>query len=320
MKEIGGYFELELPAPKSVFMHSDCVMVNSGRHALEYILRLLGDRVKRIYLPYYTCSAVIQPIERLKLDFCFYSINSDFEIKDEIDLQPGEYIIVNNYFGVKDAYISEIASRYGNRMIIDNAQAWYAPEIPEVSAFYSPRKYFGMPDGGVVAYKTQNKIVLERDYSFERMSHLIKRIDINAGKGYSDFRINSETLANESLKHMSNLSYRILSSVDFECVRSRRRINFGILDKALSDTNLISLPTDDSFECPMVYPYMAQDPSLRKRLIENNIYVATYWPNVFDWCSQSTIEYKLAECLIPLPIDQRYNEEDMNKIIEMILK
>ena len=36
MKELGGYFELELP--KKTEFHKDAVRLNSGRNALEYIL------------------------------------------------------------------------------------------------------------------------------------------------------------------------------------------------------------------------------------------------------------------------------------------
>ena len=74
----------------------------------------------------------------------------------------------------------------------------------------------------------------------------------------------------------------------------------------------------DSFNCPMVYPFMTDDESLRGRLIQNKVFVARYWPNVLDWCKNDDFEYKLVTQVIPLPIDQRYGEIEMNKIIEII--
>ena len=68
----------------------------------------------------------------------------------------------------------------------------------------------------------------------------------------------------------------------------------------------------------MVYPFMTSDESLRAWLIENKVFVTRYWPNVLGWCSNDDIEYKLATRIIPLPIDQRYGEEDMKRIIGII--
>jgi len=71
---------------------------------------------------------------------------------------------------------------------------------------------------------------------------------------------------------------------------------------------------------PMVYPFLALIKGLREKLIENKIFVARYWPNVLDWTTKDDIEYLLACQMQPLPIDQRYGEEEMKKIIEIINK
>ena len=62
---IGGYFELELP-DSGGFLHNDGVLLNSGRNALEYVLRALGE-VKGLFIPYYTCDVVMEPVEKLGL-------------------------------------------------------------------------------------------------------------------------------------------------------------------------------------------------------------------------------------------------------------
>lgn len=320
MKEIGGYFELELPRMQHDFIHSGCVMVNSGRHALEYILRGLGSRVKRILIPYYTCDVVLHTIRKLNICYDFYHIDNDLELDSDLQLKDGEYIIVNNYFGIKDEYISRMASKYKSHLIIDNAQAWYAPEILGFNTFYSPRKFFGLPDGGCALATSVINKDLEKDCSYERCSHLLKRIDINASAGYDDFRKNSAILKDEPLKGMSDLTYRMLSSIDFEWAKTQRRANYDMLDSALCCSNLLKLPCTDSFACPMVYPYMTEDVELRHKLIANNVFVAQYWPNVFDWCDSDSLEFELAKKLIPLPIDQRYGAEDMKMIIDIINK
>ena len=68
----------------------------------------------------------------------------------------------------------------------------------------------------------------------------------------------------------------------------------------------------------MVYPFLAPIKGLREKLIENKIFVARYWPNVLDWTTKDDIEYLLAYQMQPLPVDQRYGEEDVEKLISLI--
>lgn len=60
MKDIGGYFGLELPR-RGGFPHDDGVLLNSGTSALQYLLQSL-DGVRRVWTPYYTCHTVSDAI------------------------------------------------------------------------------------------------------------------------------------------------------------------------------------------------------------------------------------------------------------------
>lgn len=122
VKAIGGYFELADKDCECGRMPVDGVALNTCRNALEYIILQLSD-IKRIFIPYYTCEAVVEPLKRLAIEYVFYHINAQLEIAEQLDLQEGDYLIANNYFGVKDAYITKLADKYGERLIVDNAQA-----------------------------------------------------------------------------------------------------------------------------------------------------------------------------------------------------
>ena len=73
------------------------------------------------------------------------------------------------------------------------------------------------------------------------------------------------------------------------------------LDEQLCAKNGILLTMDED-AVPMVYPYLTNDATLRQRLIDNRIYIATYWPNIKEWNHHNTLEYKLCDELIPLPL------------------
>lgn len=318
-KAIGGYFELadrEVEGKYPV----DGVRLNTSRNALEYIIRCLPD-CKHVYLPLYTCEAVVEPFKRLPdVGFSFYHINNKFEIADEIPLQDGEYLIANNYFGLKDAYIAQLAQKYGDRLIVDNAQALFAPVLPNIKAAYSARKYVGVADGGfAVGVDGLDALNYELDDASEHDSHLLIRKGQGAEAGFKDYQQNEGKLDNQPIRRMAYQTQDILLYIDYQNVIAKRRANFEYLHKALVSHNQLVLPEHDTFTCPMVYPFIGRiDVDLRSKLIANKIFVARYWPNVTDWAKLDDLEYSLTTRLIPLPIDQRYGKEDMNRIIEII--
>lgn len=320
---IGGYFELEL-SDRGHFPHDDGYCVNSGRNALELILSHIGN-ISRLWIPFYTCDVILEPVTKLGIQYSFYHVNQDLELSDELDLQADEYILLTNYFGIKDRYVSDMASKYGERLIVDNSQALFCKPVQGIKTFYSPRKFVGVPDGGIAIIPGTeiDMSAYEQDYSYDRCSHLLKRIDIGATEGYADFKQNSLVLKNQPIRRMSRLTRAILRSVDFESVRETRLDNLRFLHESLRNCNLLRCAEEalDS-ACPMVYPCIPSRENLptRQKLIHNKIFVATYWPNVLGWCGKDDTEHKLASDIIPLPIDQRYGEEEMNRMLVIIQK
>ena len=68
----------------------------------------------------------------------------------------------------------------------------------------------------------------------------------------------------------------------------------------------------------MVYSFLVQDgEALRGRLIANKVFVARYWPNVAEDGIHAT-ECLLSNQCVYLPCDQRYTEEDMKRIVEIV--
>lgn len=317
-KEIGGYFELEL-SRKSSFPHSEGICLNSGRNALEYILINLPC-LKRLWIPYFTCNVVLEPLEKLHIPYSFYRVNERLEVGEELNLQEGEYLLVTNYFGIKDSYLRDLAKRYNYQLIVDNAQAYFCDPIAYVPTLYSPRKFVGIPDGGIAIFENGSDAnQYQIDKSFQRCSHLLKRYEVGASGGYADFKVNSHALVGQPIQRMSALTRALLSNIDFKAVKERRLTNFSYLHKALSDKNKLEIASLSDFACPMVYPYYTDDASLRQRLIANKVFVATYWPNVLDWCKPGELENELVNKILALPIDQRYKREEMNFIIKLLV-
>ena len=315
MEAIGGYFSLELPLREEY--HKDAIKLNTGRNCLEYILR--ARRYSKVYVPYYTCEAVMEPINKLGIPYEFYQIDINFEIRDRFTLKADEALLYTNYFGLKQRYVEQLAKKTGTRLIVDNTQAFYAKPISGIDTFYTCRKFFGVADG---AYLYTDKLLddeYEQDESYDRMAHLLKRIDLSAEQGFADFRRVDDGLDNQPIRRMSELTQRIMQSIDYEVAVKKRRGNYQMLHDVLGEENDLVLSLEDD-EVPMVYPFLAPINGLREKLIENKIFVARYWPNVLDWTIKDDLEYLLAYQMQPLPVDQRYGEDEMKRIIEIICK
>ena len=312
-KSIGGYFELELPWRAEY--HSKALPLNTGRNCLEYILRVRD--YSHVYLPYYSCTVLLEPFKKLNVHFSFYHVDERLEIAEDIQLNDDEAFLYINYYGLKQKYVETLAKKYGNKLIVDNTQAFYTEPCAGVDTFYSCRKFFGVADGAYLYCDKHLDEELEQDLSWERMGHLLKRIDVSPEAAYDDFSVHEEHLKNNPIKTMSPLTHRIMMSIDYGKVAEQRRDNYLRLDEILRDKNGITLPLAAD-AVPMVYPFLIEDENLRQHLIDNKVFVARYWPNVLEWCNEGSHEYRLTNQLLPLPIDQRYREADMKRIIQLI--
>lgn len=312
-KSIGGYFELELNSLGEYYPKA--IALNTARNAFEYVLKV--RQYQKVYIPYYTCEVMLEPINKLNIPYEFYHINHCLEpVFDYNKIKSDEGFLYTNYFGLKGRFITDVGIKIPN-LIIDNSQSFYSKPITNVDTFYSARKFFGVPDGAYLFCDKKIDEVLEKDSSFNRMSHLLKRADTSAEFGYSDFSFNDALLNNQPIKEMSNLTHKILGSLNYEQVKMKRIENFEYLHNFLKESNLLKIQKAKN-EAPMVYPFWTKDLKLKKKLIKNKIYCATYWPNVLDWCKVDSLEVQLSKEIIHLPIDHRYDLNDMSNILKYV--
>jgi len=313
MNPIGGYFELELR--KGEEYHKEAIRLNSGRNAFEYILRARG--FKKVYLPLFTCDVMLEPINKLKLEFELYHINEHFEpLFDFNRLGDKDTFIYTNYFGINNKVVQGLVNICPN-LIVDNSQAFFEMPVKEIDTFYSPRKFFGVPDGAYLYTDASLNSEFDVDKSLDRLSHLLGRIENGAEESYTFFLQNDKSLVGQPIKFMSNFTQNILKSIDYETIAKTRTDNFNCLHNALGSLNVLEFYNDE-WSAPMVYPFLSYTGNLRSHLIDNKIYVSQYWPNVLEWSMSDDLEYKFAKYILPLPVDQRYGEIEMKRIIELL--
>lgn len=309
---IGGYLPLEPPKLVSD-LHRNGLRLNSARHGFEYLLTNI--KPKLLYMPSYTCPVMFEIIDKTNIDVRYYEVDDSLETVDDISLNEGEYILYTNYYGVKNDYCKKLRTKYGNNLILDLAQAlFYYEASADMPRFYSPRKFVGVPDGGILYPSFATKQVLDIDPSSHiRVKHLTKSIDKGVEAAYNDFQIDEETISSAGpVLGMSKLTTQLLSGIDFEYVSKRRNENFMYLHRQLRGKNLLFI-TGGPDIAPLVYPYRSKKVGLREYLIDKMVYTATYWPELLTGNSESAAT--LSKEIIALPIDQRYTIGVMKQLI-----
>lgn len=314
---IGGYFELELPARREL-PHAGLQHYQSARAAFLALLR--AGRPTRVWMPRYICNAMLTPLEKLGIEYAWYDLTDELEVGPEVRLEAGDWLLYVNYFGVCGAKVEALLHRFSpEQIVLDFSQAFFSPPDEQALAtIYSPRKFFGVPDGGLLYSQIPISAPEEIDItSFARTEHLIRRLGDSPEAGYAAYQRAEGSLADLEPRTMSRLSEHILASVDFESVRRIRKENFKMLNDRLGDESGL-LGDMDETEVPLSYPYRSRNVGLRQRLLSHRIFVPTYWSDALYRLTPDRAD-RLVRNMFPLPIDQRYGAAEMERISVIVL-
>lgn len=305
MREIGGYIELDTYIGK--MLHGDGIKLNCGRNALAYIIK--AKNIKKLWMPKYMCDSCDKVLSDNQVDVHYYSIGSDF--KPVIKKCDGWLYVVNFYGQLSNDYLTSLE----DRIIVDNAQAYFQEPIPGIDTLYTCRKFLGVADGAVL-YTDKYIEVKERDESFNRMNFLLGRYERSASEFYQEYVDNNHFFKNEPIKRMSKLTENLLHGINYEVVKMRRTQNFSYLHEKLHFVNKLNLSVPDG---AFMYPlYIENGAEVRKELQTKKIFIPTLWPAVFNLCEENELEYDMAKNTLPIPVDQRYGIEDMEYVLEEI--
>lgn len=314
MKEIGGYIELD--TYRLPMLHEGALALNCGRNALAFLLRV--RKIERLYIPRFICDSVTGVCEREGVPYTLYPIGADFLPAQDFSLEQNEWIYFVNYYSrIDNEKIAAYIARY-QRVIVDQAHSYFQSPVPGADILYTCRKYFGVSDGAFLYTDARSEEALPQDESFERMHFLMGRFERTASEFYGEYVANNELFAHEPVKRMSKLTWNLLHAIDYAHVKAVRQENYLYLHKALKEKNELNLSdTPGTFMYPLLLNNGAR---VRKALQERKIYIPTLWPDVFDWCKEDDPEYRMAQDILPLPIDQRYGTVELGYMVEEIEK
>ena len=352
MKDIGSIFPLydsdlqTKSVDTGLAADNDRIYYSLCREALYAIAEILSGTNKKVLLPAYTCDTVITPFKELGWECCYFSLGKNLRInsesvREQYKQHQVSLMVVHPYYGMdlnqeEQALLKELHDQ-GCKIVVDVTQGIYTTQELEYVDYYvgSYRKWFNVPDGAFL--KSRNGLSTIQQPQVENADFVSMQTDAMHLRG-AYFQSQNQSIKDRSIQlnkkaesfidhhiaphKMSVFSYSIFKGKKAEECQKPRLANYGFLYEKLSSVKGIELVCGDMREvqtAPLYFPLYTHDrKALQVALAEEHVYAPVIWPVVYDEVIiDDTIRY-IYDSLLAIPIDQRYNQEDMAKIVEII--
>ena len=342
--QVGGYL---VPPDNFGCAGSDYVWMSTGRSAIALVLDTIEARNPNIskiaVISPFTCHTVIEPFLVRGYELHTYHVNTQLMAKsDDILKAIKKYnagvVLIHRYFGINTIpYIDAITpylKSLGIEFIEDCTQTMYSTFMKANADYYvgSIRKWCGVPDGGFAVCKIGT--FDNKPTSFDnKLQNMKKRASLEKyefvfeGKGDKQDFLNHYREAENILDFQNNyyaisdLSINIQSHLNIEKMKNVRRRNFSIISEGISDMTDIEVIFKELNidEIPLYCPVLCKDRKVvQSLLVRNAIFAPVVWPKA-DCCPNVDVDSEyLYNHILCIPIDQRYDLDDMDRIIKVL--
>lgn len=281
-------------------------LLSSGRACLAKILR--HTHTRRLHLPDHICDSVVLPLRGLGVEAVFYAIDEQLCPVAIPDVMDGEMLLLVDYFGVRSGEVARIAAQHGDRAIVDRSQAFASAEVHGSWWFDSLRKFFPLPDGARVGGPMPLPPPGPRN---TRTS--VEHLSVSQSEGLEAYRRNNAAMSIAD-ERISLAGEGILARLDVQGALSARLRNFRVIHEELQASNGLVIDLSH-VTSPLYYPWMQDRAGLFPQLHAAGIFAPRLWPEVLVREESGPMAQRAVEQLIPLPIDQRYTEQDMHDLL-----
>lgn len=315
------------------------------REAIYAVAKKYNHTEKTVLIPAYTCQTVIDPFIQQGWKCNFYNINANLRIDLEdlllkCDSFNPSMLVVHPYYGMElnnaELGVLKTIKQKGVILLEDITQCIHTTMRPNVFDYFvgSYRKWYKVPDGGFLesncldfisipeeenasfVSKQMDAMYLRGKY-FETKDELIKSISI---------RLNKDAVSEIGrLIHchkMSDFSMAVMNLEDGNRSIEQRFRNYKFLYDNLCQSAQIKFVCKDINEvttAPLYFPiYVVDRVSLQRKLASEHIYAPVLWPVYNEDILINENIKKIYSSILMIPIDQRYDAEDMYKIVSLI--
>jgi hypothetical protein len=334
---LGGVFGLASAAPREhvsppPFLRPHDFLLTNARGGLRWLCQEL--RPSKLWLPSFLCPVLVPAVADV-CRFEFYHQARDLSRNRGNwlrQLQPGEGVLVIDYFGFPgDTETAATARERGAWVIEDACQALLSEHVGHNADFvlYSPRKFVGVPDGGIVSPRQGNGLPIRNhpvppaDWWLDAFSACRLRAEFDRYGGTQEwFRLFqvSEAKSPREPYRMSMLSQALLEKAfDYVEIARLRRRNYAHLLGLLGEFSLF--PELDSQTVPLGFPIrIPQRDRVRDVLLREHVFPPIHWPLAGAVPAEFAESHALAAEIMTLPCDQRGSLEALTRMAEIVRK
>jgi len=316
------------------FLSPSSLFLANARSSITILANILQS--KTVWMPSYFCPVMLQALKRQGVEIQFFPVDLHLriEITDWISrINKNDLVILIDYFGFPtELSIAEKIKARQAWILEDASQAMLTYERLPLADFLiiSPRKFTGVPDGGVLVSKCSIKFdeialedaPLEWQVDSLRASVLRKGFDRGLTQDrmwYTLFRKQEEDIPIGYFS-MSDISRYLLENIiDYTEIAGKRRENYLFLLERLKPWAMYKTLNDSVV--PLGFPIVLENrDAIRQKLFAECIYPPVHWeikdavPSVFEH------SHWLSAHIMTLPCDQRYNFEDMERLCILFQK
>lgn len=298
----------------------------SGRSALIAIIKdLKRRRVKTVAIPSWCCDSMIVPFINGGIEVDFYPVYiGEKGLTQEID-KNCDALLVMDYFGYTLEPLD--LSDYKGIVIRDVTHSVFSFEHSDAEYYFgSLRKWCGVYTGGYawgrhleISDEDVSHYVYLREKAMQEKKKYILDDTENTGKGYLDvFETAENYLEVVGAAPAAETDIKRAKNLDVALIRKKRRANAKILRNAFRE--LLLFPDMKETDTPLFVPIVLSNrDEVRKHLINNDIYCPVHWP-LSKYHKINESEIGIYDKELSLICDQRYNEEDMYRMVDAINK
>lgn len=325
----------------------DYVWMSTGRSATRLVLQTLEERnpnhKKVALLPPFTCHTVFEPFMDFGYEIHTMPLAMDLTTSAEDILKSqalcdAGVVLVHRYYGFDtlpgfNQAVLELQER-GVVVIEDCTQCLYSDfKVSDADYFVaSIRKWCGVPDGGFAICKKGNfahkpSQTDEPMVEAKRIASELKYQFIFEGKGdkptfKAKYREGETLLDNQSTYYtIGDLSAIIQADLDVANLKRKRRANYKVLLDGFQSVSGIKVVFDHLPEdvTPLYFPILVDEREpFQDLLADNDIYAPVVWPKAENCPAVGENADMIYEKILCIPIDQRYDIDDMQRIVKVI--
>lgn len=242
----------------------------------------------------------------------------------ESNISDGDLVLLVDFYGVEvSCEIKEYAvSRKSIFWLQDACHNLLPSETWTDFTLFSPRKLFGVTDGGILVQNNENLPQIDfSNWKFDSsdlvgsISPILRRIDPDY-EGLYQIYSREENSIDGKLKSISELTKWQLNNIEIQPLIDQRRHNFSALEKELHEFLIPNWEYRENF-IPFGFPiYIENRDEIRLALAEMKIFAPIHWINGSKTKSLRQLRHESMQ--LTLPCDHRYTVDNMQNIAKIV--